>query len=105
MPSCQASRKNGWLGKVGGASGKDSGVMGKAYGTKGGRPKLENSSRSHIYGYPEDKYKELLEYFSTWKIPIRFTTKYLLANYQNLEQLSKEEVAKTKKRIKNSAAD
>ena len=28
MPSCQASRKNGWMGKVGGASGKDSGVMG-----------------------------------------------------------------------------
>ena len=34
MPSCQASRKNGWLGKVGGASGKDSGVMGKDHGTK-----------------------------------------------------------------------
>ena len=105
MPSCQASRKNGWLGKIGGASGKDSGVLGKDHGTKGGRPKLENISHSPVYGYAEDKYEELVEYFSTLKIPIRFTTKHLLSNDQNLEQLSKEEVTKTEKRLKNSAGD
>ena len=39
MPSIKTSRVNGKGGKFGGEHGKSTGILGKQYGSKGGRPR------------------------------------------------------------------
>ena len=48
MPSCKSSRENGWIGKRGGASGKDIGFLGKEHGLKEGRPKLQGFTMTNF---------------------------------------------------------
>ena len=42
MPSIEASKKNGTCGKFGGQYGKETGILGKIHGKKGGRPRKLN---------------------------------------------------------------
>ena len=99
------------MSKSGGVSGKDSGVLGKEHGLKGGRPKLlkrspsiPNRSPPISYGYPEDKYEELIKYFRTSMIPKRLRITNQLANVPSIEKMSKSEIVNIKKKFKSQAA-